>query len=183
MNVIDLILDNVLFWDVIVGENGVFNVSYDGKVSVIINVVNGQINEISIDVVNGFQLNVMNMLIQNIVGDISESYIIENGEGINYVCINDSGLVFEDVSVMGVGVIVVGYNFVVLGDSSVVIGQNSSSIIEFGIVLGSSFVFNCVIFQGFCDISVIEDGVVIGYNISDGELFGVLLIGDDGKYC
>lgn len=52
-----------------------------------------------------------------------------------------------------------------------------------GIVLGSSFVFSWVIVKGFCDISIMENGVVIGYDIMDGELFGVLFIGDDGKYC
>lgn len=40
-NVTDLISDNVPSRDVVVGENGVPNVSYDGKVSATINAVNG----------------------------------------------------------------------------------------------------------------------------------------------
>ena len=182
MNAIDSTLDNALLWDAAAGENGAFNASHDGKASVITNVANGQINETSTDAVNGSQLNVTNMLIQNIAGDTSESYITENGEGINYVRTNDSGLVFEDASATGVGATAVGYNSVASGDSSVAIGQNSSSTIESGIALGSSSVSNRVILQGSRDTSVTEDGVVIGYNTSDGELLGALSIGDDGKY-
>ncbi|HBV0006798.1 TPA: YadA-like family protein [Escherichia coli] len=182
MNAIDSTLDNALLWDATAGENGAFNASHDGKASVITNVANGQINETSTDAVNGSQLNATNMLIQNIAGDTSESYITENGEGINYVRTNDSGLVFEDASATGVGATAVGYNSVASGDSSVAIGQNSSSTIESGIALGSSSVSNHVILQGSRDTSVTEDGVVIGYNTSDGELLGALSIGDDGKY-
>ncbi|MDT9401968.1 YadA-like family protein [Escherichia coli] len=182
MNAIDSTLDNALLWDATAGENGAFNASHDGKASVITNVANGQINETSTDTVNGSQLNATNMLIQNIAGDTSESYITENGEGINYVRTNDSGLVFEDASATGVGATAVGYNSVASGDSSVAIGQNSSSTIESGIALGSSSVSNRVILQGSRDTSVTEDGVVIGYNTSDGELLGALSIGDDGKY-
>ncbi|HAW3505464.1 TPA: hypothetical protein JLT14_001612 [Escherichia coli] len=182
MNAIDSTLDNALLWDAAAGENGAFNASHDGKASVITNVANGQINETSTDAVNGSQLNATNMLIQNIAGDTSESYITENGEGINYVRTNDSGLVFEDASATGVGATAVGYNSVASGDSSVAIGQNSSSTIESGIALGSSSVSNRVILQGSRDTSVTEDGVVIGYNTSDGELLGALSIGDDGKY-
>ncbi|EFB5458757.1 hypothetical protein FNW83_22955, partial [Escherichia coli] len=182
MNAIDSTLDNALLWDAAAGENGAFNASHDGKASVITNVANGQINETSTDAVNGSQLNATNMLIQNITGDTSESYITENGEGINYVRTNDSGLVFEDASATGVGATAVGYNSVASGDSSVAIGQNSSSTIESGIALGSSSVSNRVILQGSRDTSVTEDGVVIGYNTSDGELLGALSIGDDGKY-
>ncbi|WP_337083186.1 YadA-like family protein [Escherichia coli] len=182
MNAIDSTLDNALLWDAAAGENGAFNASHDGKARVITNVANGQINETSTDAVNGSQLNATNMLIQNIAGDTSESYITENGEGINYVRTNDSGLVFEDASATGVGATAVGYNSVASGDSSVAIGQNSSSTIESGIALGSSSVSNRVILQGSRDTSVTEDGVVIGYNTSDGELLGALSIGDDGKY-
>ena len=182
MNAIASTLDNALLWDATAGENGAFNASHDGKASVITNVANGQINETSTDAVNGSQLNATNMLIQNIAGDTSESYITENGEGINYVRTNDSGLVFEDASATGVGATAVGYNSVASGDSSVAIGQNSSSTIESGIALGSSSVSNRVILQGSRDTSVTEDGVVIGYNTSDGELLGALSIGDDGKY-
>ncbi|OKU76667.1 hypothetical protein AWJ24_17325, partial [Escherichia coli] len=117
MNAIDSTLDNALLWDATAGENGAFNASHDGKASVITNVANGQINETSTDAVNGSQLNATNMLIQNIAGDTSESYITENGEGINYVRTNDSGLVFEDASATGVGATAVGYNSVASGDS------------------------------------------------------------------
>ena len=161
MNAIDSTLDNALLWDAAAGENGAFNASHDGKASVITNVANGQINETSTDAVNGSQLNATNMLIQNIAGDTSESYITENGEGINYVRTNDSGLVFEDASATGVGATAVGYNSVASGDSSVAIGQNSSSTIESGIALGSSSVSNRVILQGSRDTSVTEDGVVM----------------------
>ncbi|XPE67198.1 hypothetical protein ACNKHR_13590 [Shigella flexneri] len=110
----------------------------------------------------------------------ARSYITENGEGIDYVRTNDSGLVFR-CQCTGVGATAVGYNSV-SGDSSVAIGQNSSSTIESGIALGSSSVSNRVILLGSRDTSVTEDGVVIGYNTSDGELLGALSIGDDGKY-
>ena len=182
LNALDTTLDDAMLWDATAGENGAFSASHDGKASVITNVANGQINETSTDAVNGSQLNATNMLIQNIAGDTSESYITENGEGINYVRTNDSGLVFEDASATGVGATAVGYNSVASGDSSVAIGQNSSSTIESGIALGSSSVSNRVILQGSRDTSVTEDGVVIGYNTSDGELLGALSIGDDGKY-
>ena len=182
MNAIDSTLDNALLWDATAGENGAFNASHDGKASVITNVANGQINETSTDAVNGSQLNATNMLIQNIAGDTSESYITENGEGINYVRTNDSGLVFADASATGVGATAVGYNSVASGDSSVAIGQNSSSTIESGIALGSSSVSSRVIVKGSRDTSVSEEGVVIGYDTTDGELLGALSIGDDGKY-
>lgn len=35
---------------------------------------------------------------------------------------------------------------------------------------------------GSRDTSVTEEGVVIGYDTTDGELLGALSIGDDGKY-
>ena len=182
LNALDTTLDDAMLWDATAGENGAFSASHDGSASKITNVAAGQINETSTDAVNGSQLNATNMLIQNIAGDTSESYITENGEGINYVRTNDSGLVFEDASATGVGATAVGYNSVASGDSSVAIGQNSSSTIESGIALGSSSVSNRVILQGSRDTSVTEDGVVIGYNTSDGELLGALSIGDDGKY-
>ncbi|HED6365480.1 TPA: YadA-like family protein [Escherichia coli] len=182
LNALDTTLDDAMLWDATAGENGAFSASHDGSASKITNVAAGTISDTSTDAVNGSQLNATNMLIQNIAGDTSESYITENGEGINYVRTNDSGLVFEDASATGVGATAVGYNSVASGDSSVAIGQNSSSTIESGIALGSSSVSNRVILQGSRDTSVTEDGVVIGYNTSDGELLGALSIGDDGKY-
>ncbi|MDY8901939.1 hypothetical protein UZS20_24780, partial [Escherichia coli] len=77
-------------WDATAGENGAFSASHDGSASKITNVAAGTISDTSTDAVNGAQLNATNMLIQNIAGDTSESYITENGEGINYVRTNDS---------------------------------------------------------------------------------------------
>lgn len=52
-NVSDIISDDVTSRDVIVGENGVPSVSYDGSVSKTINAVVGITLDISIDVANG----------------------------------------------------------------------------------------------------------------------------------
>ncbi|BBU79785.1 hypothetical protein EIMP300_11850 [Escherichia coli] len=75
-----------------------------------------------------------------------------------------------------------GYNSVAEGDSSVAIGQGSSSSVDTGIALGSSSVSSRVIVKGSRNTSVTENGVVIGYDTTDGELLGALSIGDDGKY-
>ncbi|NYY81249.1 hypothetical protein DMI65_13550 [Escherichia coli] len=42
--------------------------------------------------------------------------------------------------------------------------------------------FPAVIVKGSRNTSVSEEGVVIGYDTTDGELLGALSIGDDGKY-
>lgn len=39
-----------------------------------------------------------------------------------------------------------------------------------------------MIVKGSRNTSVTENGVVIGYDTTDGELLGALSIGDDGKY-
>ncbi|WP_273954388.1 hypothetical protein, partial [Escherichia coli] len=46
----------------------------------------------------------------------------------------------------------------------------------------SESVSSRVIVKGSRNTSVSEEGVVIGYDTTDGELLGALSIGDDGKY-
>lgn len=121
-------------------------------------------------------------IINQLAGNTSETYIEDNGAGINYVRTNDNGLAFNDASASGIGATAVGYNAVASGESSVAIGQGSSSSVDTGIALGSSSVSSRVIVKGSRDTSVSEEGVVIGYDTTDGELLGALSIGDDGKY-
>lgn len=121
-------------------------------------------------------------IINQLAGNTDATYIEENGAGINYVRTNDNGLAFNDASASGVGATAVGYNAVASGASSVAIGQNSNSTVDTGIALGSSSVSSRVIAKGSRDTSVTENGVVIGYDTTDGELLGALSIGDDGKY-
>jgi len=168
---------------------GAYNASHDGKASIITNVADGNIGEGSTDAINGSQLFNTNMLIQQnsevinqLAGNTSETYIEENGAGINYVRTNDTGLTFTDASAQGVGATAVGYNSVASKASSVAIGQDSRSEVETGIALGSSSVSSRLIVKGSRDTSVSEEGVVIGYDTTDGELLGALSIGDDGKY-
>ncbi|EGY0337157.1 YadA-like family protein [Escherichia coli] len=187
---LDALDDNALLWDETAnGGAGAYNASHDGKASIITNVADGSISEDSTDAVNGSQLNATNMMIEQntqiinqLAGNTDATYIEENGAGINYVRTNDNGLVFNDASASGVGATAVGYNAVASGASSVAIGQNSSSTVDTGIALGSSSVSSRVIAKGSRDTSVTENGVVIGYDTTDGELLGALSIGDDGKY-
>lgn len=187
---LDALDDNALLWDETAnGGTGAYNASHDGKASIITNVANGSISEDSTDAVNGSQLNATNMMIEQnsqiinqLAGNTDATYIEENGAGINYVRTNDNGLAFNDASASGVGATAVGYNAVASGASSVAIGQNSSSTVDTGIALGSSSVSSRVIAKGSRDTSVSEEGVVIGYDTTDGELLGALSIGDDGKY-
>ncbi|EFE3692774.1 adhesin [Escherichia coli] len=187
---LDALDDNALLWDETAnGGAGAYNASHDGKASIIINVADGSISEDSTDAVNGSQLNATNMMIEQntqiinqLAGNTDATYIEENGAGINYVRTNDNGLAFNDASASGVGATAVGYNAVASGASSVAIGQNSSSTVDTGIALGSSSVSSRVIAKGSRDTSVSEEGVVIGYDTTDGELLGALSIGDDGKY-
>ncbi|HCU1425766.1 TPA: YadA-like family protein [Escherichia coli] len=182
--------DNALLWDATANDGaGAYNASHDGKASIITNVADGNIGEGSTDAINGSQLFNTNMLIQQnseiinqLAGNTSETYIEENGAGINYVRTNDTGLTFTDASAAGIGSTAVGYNSVAKGDSSVAIGQGSYSDVDTGIALGSSSVSSRVIVKGSRDTSVSEEGVVIGYDTTDGELLGALSIGDDGKY-
>ncbi|EOT8521790.1 YadA-like family protein, partial [Escherichia coli] len=201
---LDALDENALMWDATANNGeGAYNASHDGKASIITNVADGNIGEGSTDAINGSQLFNTNMLIQQnsevinqLAGNTSETYIEENGAGINYVRTNDTGLTFTDASAQGVGATAVGYNSVAKGDSSVAMGYNSfaegdSSVamgqgsysdVDTGIALGSSSVSSRVIVKGSRDTSVSEEGVVIGYDTTDGELLGALSIGDDGKY-
>ncbi|WP_262937156.1 YadA-like family protein [Escherichia coli] len=183
---LDALDDNALLWD---EDAGAYNASHDGNVSKITNVAAGDLSTTSTDAVNGSQLNATNILvtqnsqmINQLAGNTSETYIEENGAGINYVRTNDNGLAFNDASASGIGATAVGYNSVAEGDSSVAIGQGSSSSVDTGIALGSSSVSSRVIVKGSRNTSVTENGVVIGYDTTDGELLGALSIGDDGKY-
>ncbi|OYJ38042.1 YadA-like family protein [Escherichia coli] len=187
---LDALDDNALLWDATANDGaGAYNASHDGKASIITNVADGNIGEGSTDAINGSQLFNTNMLIQQnseiinqLAGNTSETYIEDNGAGINYVRTNDNGLAFNDASASGIGAMAVGYNAVASGESSVAIGQGSSSSVDTGIALGSSSVSSRVIVKGSRDTSVSEEGVVIGYDTTDGELLGALSIGDDGKY-
>ncbi|MDP4456322.1 hypothetical protein O3T00_34365, partial [Escherichia coli] len=111
-------------------------------------------------------------IINQLAGNTSETYIEDNGAGINYVRTNDNGLAFNDASASGIGATAVGYNAVASGESSVAIGQGSSSTVDTGIALGSSSVSSRVIVKGSRDTSVSEEGVGIGYDTTDGELLG-----------
>ena len=187
---LDALDDNALLWDATANDGaGAYNASHDGKASIITNVADGNIGEGSTDAINGSQLFNTNMLIQQnseiinqLAGNTSETYIEDNGAGINYVRTNDNGLAFNDASASGIGATAVGYNAVASGESSVAIGQGSYSNVDTGIALGSSSVSSRVIVKGSRDTSVSEEGVVIGYDTTDGELLGALSIGDDGKY-
>ncbi|WP_411656526.1 YadA-like family protein [Escherichia coli] len=183
---LDALDDNALLWD---EDAGAYNASHDGNASKITNVAAGDLSTTSTDAVNGSQLNATNILvtqnsqmINQLAGNTSETYIEENGAGINYVRTNDNGLAFNDASASGIGATAVGYNSVAEGDSSVAIGQGSSSSVDTSIALGSSSVSSRVIVKGSRNTSVTENGVVIGYDTTDGELLGALSIGDDGKY-
>ncbi|PSM29349.1 YadA-like family protein [Escherichia coli] len=187
---LDALDDNALLWDATANDGaGAYNASHDGKASIITNVADGNIGEGSTDAINGSQLFNTNMMLQQnseiinqLAGNTSETYIEDNGAGINYVRTNDNGLAFNDASASGIGATAVGYNSVAEGDSSVAIGQGSYSDVDTGIALGSSSVSSRVIVKGSRDTSVSEEGVVIGYDTTDGELLGALSIGDNGKY-
>ena len=183
---LDALDNNALLWD---EDAGAYNASHDGNASKITNVAAGDLSTTSTDAVNGSQLNATNILvtqnsqmINQLAGNTSETYIEDNGAGINYVRTNDSGLAFNDASAAGIGSTAVGYNSVADGDNSVAIGHGSNSIVETSIALGSESVSSRVIVKGSRNTSVSEEGVVIGYDTTDGELLGALSIGDDGKY-
>lgn len=183
---LDALDNNALLWD---EDAGAYNASHDGNASKITNVAAGDLSTTSTDAVNGSQLKATNILvtqnsqmINQLAGNTSETYIEENGAGINYVRTNDSGLAFNDASAAGIGSTAVGYNSVADGDNSVAIGHGSNSIVETSIALGSESVSSRVIVKGSRNTSVSEEGVVIGYDTTDGELLGALSIGDDGKY-
>ena len=126
---LDALDNNALLWD---EDAGAYNASHDGNASKITNVAAGDLSTTSTDAVNGSQLNATNILvtqnsqmINQLAGNTSETYIEENGAGINYVRTNDTGLTFTDASAAGIGSTAVGYNTVAKGDSSVAMGYNS----------------------------------------------------------
>ncbi|MCB7133416.1 YadA-like family protein [Salmonella enterica subsp. enterica serovar Hillegersberg] len=183
---LEAIDDDALLWD---EDKGAFNAAHGTETaSKITNVADGNISATSKDVVNGSQLNTTNMminqntaLINQLAGDTSTTYVEENGAGVNYIRTNDTGLTFNDASASGEGATAVGYNASASGNSSIAIGRDSSSLVDGGIALGSGSVSNRVIATGSSDISVTENGVVIGYDTTDGELLGALSVGKDGE--
>lgn len=86
---LDALDNNALLWD---EDAGAYNASHDGNASKITNVAAGDLSTTSTDAVNGSQLNATNILvtqnsqmINQLAGNTSETYIEENGAGINYV--------------------------------------------------------------------------------------------------
>ncbi|MCZ8748421.1 YadA-like family protein [Escherichia albertii] len=180
LSAIDASLDDSLLWD---ASAGAFSAAHGtDTASKITNVANGRIAADSTDAVNGSQLFTTNQMITQIAGNTSNTYVEEHGAGVNYIRTNDTGLVFEDAMASGIGATAVGYNSVASATGSVAIGQDSSSNVESGVALGSGSVSNRVIVKGSHNTSVTGNGVVIGYDTTDGELLGALSIGDDGKY-
>ncbi|MEJ9964497.1 YadA-like family protein [Escherichia albertii] len=180
LSAIDASLDDSLLWD---ASAGAFSAAHGtDTASKITNVANGRIAADSTDAVNGSQLFTTNQMITQIAGNTSNTYVEEHGAGVNYIRTNDTGLVFEDAMASGTGATAVGYNSVASATGSVAIGQDSSSNVESGVALGSGSVSDRVIVKGSRNTSVTGNGVVIGYDTTDGELLGALSIGDDGKY-
>ncbi|MCQ8912730.1 YadA-like family protein [Escherichia albertii] len=180
LSAIDASLDDSLLWD---ASAGAFSAAHGtDTASKITNVANGRIAADSTDAVNGSQLFTTNQMITQIAGNTSNTYVEEHGAGVNYIRTNDTGLVFEDAMASGIGATAVGYNSVASATGSVAIGQDSRSNVESGVALGSGSVSDRVIVKGSRNTSVTGNGVVIGYDTTDGELLGALSIGDDGKY-
>ncbi|PFF94336.1 YadA-like family protein [Escherichia albertii] len=180
LSAIDASLDDSLLWD---ASAGAFSAAHGtDTASKITNVANGRIAADSTDAVNGSQLFTTNQMITQIAGNTSNTYVEEHGAGVNYIRTNDTGLVFEDAMASGTGATAVGYNSVASATGSVAIGQDSRSDVESGVALGSGSVSDRVIVKGSRNTSVTGNGVVIGYDTTDGELLGALSIGDDGKY-
>ncbi|EDV5312819.1 hypothetical protein VP71_001053 [Salmonella enterica subsp. enterica] len=183
---LEAIDDDALLWD---EDKGAFNAAHGTETaSRITNVADGDISATSKDAVNGSQLNTTNMminqntaLINQLAGDTSTTYIEENGAGVNYIRTNDTNLAFNDASASGEGATAVGYNASASGDSSIAIGRDSSSTVDGSIALGSGSVSNRVITTGSANTSVTENGVIIGYDTTDGELLGALSVGKDGE--
>ncbi|EBG5205144.1 adhesin [Salmonella enterica subsp. enterica] len=183
---LEAIDDDALLWD---EDKGAFNAAHGTETaSRITNVADGDISATSKDAVNGSQLNTTNMminqntaLINQLAGDTSTTYIEENGAGVNYIRTNDTNLAFNDASASGEGATAVGYNASASGNSSIAIGRDSSSTVDGSIALGSGSVSNRVITTGSANTSVTENGVIIGYDTTDGELLGALSVGKDGE--
>ncbi|MBY7469999.1 YadA-like family protein [Escherichia marmotae] len=186
LSAIDSTLDDAMIWD---DNTGAFSAAHDSDTtSKITNVKAGNVAVDSTDAVNGSQLYATNVLInQNsdminqLAGDTSTTYIEEHGAGVNYVRTNDTGLTFIDASAAGVGSTALGYNATASGENSLAIGRDSVSSIDSGIALGSGSTSDRVIVKGSRSGSVTENGVVIGYDTTDGELLGALSVGKDGE--
>ncbi|MDQ9236647.1 YadA-like family protein [Escherichia marmotae] len=186
LSAIDSTLDDAMIWD---DNAGAFSAAHDSDTtSKITNVKAGNVAVDSTDAVNGSQLYATNVLInQNsdminqLAGDTSTTYIEEHGAGVNYVRTNDTGLTFIDASAAGVGSTALGYNATASGENSLAIGRDSVSSIDSGIALGSGSTSDRVIVKGSRSGSVTENGVVIGYDTTDGELLGALSVGKDGE--
>ncbi|MEC9641901.1 YadA-like family protein [Escherichia marmotae] len=186
LSAIDSTLDDAMIWD---DNAGAFSAAHDSDTtSKITNVKAGNVAVDSTDAVNGSQLYATNVLInQNsdminqLAGDTSTTYIEEHGAGVNYVRTNDTGLTFIDASAAGIGSTALGYNATASGENSLAIGRDSVSSIDSGIALGSGSTSDRVIVKGSRSGSVTENGVVIGYDTTDGELLGALSVGKDGK--
>ncbi|MED9499555.1 YadA-like family protein [Escherichia marmotae] len=186
LSAIDSTLDDAMIWD---DNAGAFSAAHDSDTtSKITNVKAGNVAVDSTDAVNGSQLYATNVLInQNsdminqLAGDTSTTYIEEHGAGVNYVRTNDTGLTFIDASAAGVGSTALGYNATASGENSLAIGRDSVSSIDSGIALGSGSISDRVIVKGSRSGSVTENGVVIGYDTTDGELLGALSVGKDGE--
>ncbi|MEC9690397.1 YadA-like family protein, partial [Escherichia marmotae] len=186
LSAIDSTLDDAMIWD---DNAGAFSAAHDSDTtSKITNVKAGNVAVDSTDAVNGSQLYATNVLInQNsdminqLAGDTSTTYIEEHGAGVNYVRTNDTGLTFIDASAAGIGSTALGYNATASGENSLAIGRDSVSSIDSGIALGSGSTSDRVIVKGSRSGSVTENGVVIGYDTTDGELLGALSVGKDGE--
>ena len=177
---VDGLGDDALQWD---SGKTAFSAAHGASTtSKITNVADGSLAAGSTDAVNGSQLFTTNQMITQIAGNTSNTYVEEHGAGVNYIRTNDTGLVFEDAMASGIGATAVGYNSVASATGSVAIGQDSRSNVESGVALGSGSVSDRVIVKGSRNTSVTGNGVVIGYDTTDGELLGALSIGDDGKY-
>ncbi|MBY7380481.1 YadA-like family protein [Escherichia marmotae] len=186
LSAIDSTLDDAMIWD---DNAGAFSAAHDSDTtSKITNVKAGNVAVDSTDAVNGSQLYATNVLInQNsdminqLAGDTSTTYIEEHGAGVNYVRTNDTGLTFIDASAAGIGSTALGYNATASGENSLAIGRDSVSSIDSGIALGSGSTSDRVIVKGSRSGSVTENGVVIGYDTTDGELLGALSVGKDDE--
>ncbi len=77
------------------------------------------------------------MLITQIAGDTSSTYVQENGAGINYVRTNDAGMTFKDARATGTIATAVGYNAYASGEQSLAVGPNSIADDDFSTAIGA----------------------------------------------
>ncbi|MCD4204570.1 YadA-like family protein [Escherichia coli] len=138
----------------------------------IVNVKNGAIKSDSYDAINGSQLYA-----------ISDSVAKRLGGGAA-VDVDDGTVTAPTYNLKNGSKNNVGAALAVLDENTLQWDQTKGkySDVDTGIALGSSSVSSRVIAKGSRDTSITENGVVIGYDTTDGELLGALSIGDDGKY-